>query len=320
MLEALGLSTVNESVYRAMLTHPALDVAGLAAHLDLDPAQVHAALDVLADLALVRLDDTGGTARAVRPQTGLAALLAKVEADIAVRQQQIEAVRAAIADIAVTHEQHEVVLRLEGIDAVRDRLAELARTATTECLSFSPGGAQPADTLHAEAPLNAAALERGVRIRNVYQDSFRNDPATLAHARRMATLGSESRTVPTLPMRLIIVDRSIALTPIDPREPRLGALELRSPGLVAGLLALFDQVWQQGSPFGEVPGARAGEPTPQEKALLHLFADGHTDESAARQLGISARSVQRLMNALTERLQASSRFQAGVEASRRGWI
>ncbi|MFI7574860.1 LuxR C-terminal-related transcriptional regulator [Micromonospora sp. NPDC049497] len=320
MLEALGLSATDESVYLTMIAQPTLDVAGLADHLHIDQSQVHRALDTLAGLALIRLDGPGGTARAVRPKTGLAALLTRVEADIAVRQRQIEAARTAIADLATTHEQQEVAIRLEGIETVRERLDELARTATVECLSFTPGVAQPTDTLQSEAPLNAAALERTVRIRNVYQDSFRNDPATLAHARRMAALGSESRTVPTLPMRMVIVDRSIALTPIDPQQPRLGALELRSPGLVAALLALFEQVWEQGIPFGDSPGKPSTALGPQEKALLRLYAAGHTDESAARQLGVSARSVQRLMNSLTDRLQASSRFQAGVEAARRGWI
>ncbi|WP_433391706.1 hypothetical protein [Micromonospora sp. KLBMP9576] len=142
----------------------------------------------------------------------------------------------------------------------------------------------------------------------------------LAHAQRMGALGSQSRTVPSLPMCLVIVDRRIALTPIDPAEPRLGALELRNPGLVAGLMALFDQVWHHGRPFGDAQAPSDEGLAPQDRALLRLFSDGHTDASAARQLGVSARSVQRLMNALTDRLQANSRFQAGVEAVRRGWI
>jgi hypothetical protein len=180
-----------------------------------------------------------------------------VEAEVSLRQQQIEAVRRTVARLADEHEQLETVIRLDGLEAVRERLTQLADSARFECLSFSPGGPQPADTTGAEAPLNSAALSRGVRIRNVYQDSYRNDPATVTHARAMAALGSQSRTVPTLPMRLVVVDREVALVPTDPQQPREGALEIRSTGLVAGLVALFEQVWQQGTPLGDARrGAR----------------------------------------------------------------
>lgn len=321
MLVNLGLSQQDEAVYRTMLEHPHLGVVDLAEHLDIAQDAVRTALDNLADLALVRPSSRGF--RAVRPQAGLMPLLAQAEAEVAVRQRQIEATRAAIATIASAYEdrdQRESNIRLDGIDAVRDRLAELARDTKRECLSFTTGGAQAPDTIFAEKPVNQLALERDVTIRNVYQESFRNDPATLAYARWMAELGSQSRTVPTLPMRLVIVDREIALVPIDPNDPLVGALELRSPGVVAGLVALFEQVWDSGTPFGEAPARNAHGLVPQERDLLKLLAAGHTDESAARKLALSVRSVQRMMTALTERLQAASRFQAGVEATRRGWV
>ncbi|MEH1056399.1 LuxR C-terminal-related transcriptional regulator [Micromonospora sp. CPCC 206171] len=323
MFDLLGLSAEHEAVYRAMLQRPDLNVAGLADHLGVPPEQVTAALDVLADLALIRLAPQRDQARVVRPQAGLMALLAKVEADVAVRQRQVEATRAAIAAIATAHDdQHQAAEGrvLDGIESVRDRLAELAHSARTECLSFTTGGAQAPDTIQAEAPLNQQALQRGVRIRNVYQDSFRNDPATLAHARLMAGLGGQSRTTPTLPMRMVIVDREIALVPIDPGNSRQGALELRSPGVIAGLIALFEQVWHSATPFGERTAADDQGLTPQERELLRLLAAGHTDESAARKLAVSVRSVQRMMTSLTERLGAASRFQAGVQAASRGWV
>jgi DNA-binding NarL/FixJ family response regulator len=40
----------------------------------------------------------------------------------------------------------------------------------------------------------------------------------------------------------------------------------------------------------------------------------------ARKLGISERTVRRLVSDLTERLGATSRFQAGVCAVRLGWL
>ncbi|MFE9201940.1 LuxR C-terminal-related transcriptional regulator [Micromonospora sp. NPDC007230] len=323
MFDLLGLSTQHEMIYRAMLQRPDLNIAGLAEHLAVSGDQVREALDVLADLALIRLDPQGEHARVVRPQAGLMALLAKVEADVAVRQRQVEATRAAIAAIATAHDDRHQAAEgriLEGVDSVRERLAELAHTTRTECLSFTTGGAQTSDTMEAERPLNQVALQRGIRIRNVYQDSFRNDPATLAHARWMASLGGQSRTTPTLPMRLVIVDRETALVPIDPDNSGQGALELHSPGVIAGLVALFEQVWRAATPFGEQTAPDTHGLTPQERELLLLLSSGHTDESAARKLAISLRSVQRMMTSLTERLGAASRFQAGVHAGRRGWV
>jgi DNA-binding CsgD family transcriptional regulator len=322
MLEPLGLSHRHEVVYRAMLNNPGLGATALAELLEVAIEDVREALDGLADLALIRMDGSE-VPRAVRPQVGLMALLGKVEADIAVRQQQIEAIRAAISAIAVAHDEETADApprRLSGIDAVRERLMELSQEARTECLSFSTGGGQAPDTIEAEKPLNEAALARGLSIRNLYLDSFRNDPNTMAYARWMAERGGESRTVPTLPMRMVVVDRELALVPVDPAEPRAGALEVRSPGVVAGLVALFTQMWEQGTPFAEPPPRDAHGLTTQERELVRLLATGCTDEAAARRLAVSVRSVQRMMTALTEKLDASSRFQAGVEAHRSGWI
>jgi DNA-binding NarL/FixJ family response regulator len=121
-------------------------------------------------------------------------------------------------------------------------------------------------------------------------------------------------------MRLVIVDREAAVVPLHPDRPLDGALELRQPGVVAGLVALFEQVWATGTPFGEATPRDERALSPSEQTLIRLLAGGHTDESAARKLAVSLRSVQRMMTALTERLGAASRFQAGVEAARRGWL
>lgn len=121
-------------------------------------------------------------------------------------------------------------------------------------------------------------------------------------------------------MRLVVVDRETALVPVDPDDSRRGALELRAPGVVAGLVALFEQVWHVATPFGEQTVPDGQGLTPPERELLRLLGAGHTDESAARKLSVSLRSVQRMMTTLTERLGAASRFQAGVHASQRGWL
>ncbi|WP_197364098.1 response regulator transcription factor, partial [Streptomyces clavuligerus] len=60
--------------------------------------------------------------------------------------------------------------------------------------------------------------------------------------------------------------------------------------------------------------------TPQQSVALHLLADGHTDDSVAKRLGVSPRTARRMANDLMERLEARSRFEAGVRAVQRGWL
>ena len=54
--------------------------------------------------------------------------------------------------------------------------------------------------------------------------------------------------------------------------------------------------------------------------LLQQLAAGAQDEQIARRLGVSLRTVRRRVADLMSELGAESRFQAGVEASKRGWI
>ncbi len=69
----------------------------------------------------------------------------------------------------------------------------------------------------------------------------------------------------------------------------------------------------------EPPGEPAGL-LPHERELLRILAAGHSDETAARRLGVSVRTVRRMMAGICERLDARSRFQAGILAARQGWI
>jgi DNA-binding NarL/FixJ family response regulator len=54
--------------------------------------------------------------------------------------------------------------------------------------------------------------------------------------------------------------------------------------------------------------------------LLGQLAAGAKDEQIARALGMSLRTVRRRVAEVTHELGAQSRFQAGVEAVRRGWV
>lgn len=324
MLQALGLSPDAETVYRTALRHPDHGVGALAADTSLTENDVREALDELAVLALLKPSaDFNGRMRPVSPDVGLTTLLASVEAELASHRAQLEATRAEIGAIAAEHRSPlpaEVATRLDGLDAVRTRLEVLQRETRTECLSLNPGGAHRPDAREAAAPLNEEALRRGVTIRAVCQDSFRNDTGTLAYARRLIECGSQMRTVPTVPVQMIIVDRRTAVVPLEADTPRAGALEVHSAGIVTALQTFFEQIWQAGTPLGNEVLRDSNDCTPGERSLLQMTAAGYTDEAAARKLGVSLRTVRRMMAQLMERLDATSRFQAGVHAAKLGWL
>ena len=67
-------------------------------------------------------------------------------------------------------------------------------------------------------------------------------------------------------------------------------------------------------------GQRPAEGAGDQRLLLGQLAGGAKDEQIARALGLSVRTVRRRVAELLVELGAESRFQAGVEAVRRGWI
>ncbi|WP_344469295.1 helix-turn-helix transcriptional regulator [Kitasatospora kazusensis] len=328
MLAVLGLDTTTEAVYSGMLADPEGGVDDLCRRLALPETSVREALDRLADLQLLRASrDVAGALRPVSPALGLELILRRQEEDLRRRQQELALSKAAAA-LAVSEyaaltpgTTADGAERLLGLDAIQAKLEVLAEEVTRECLSVMPGGAQSQASLDASRALDAGAMARGVDLLTLYQDSVRNDAPTFEYAHWMTETGGEVRTCPTLPPRMLIFDREVAVVPIDPANTRLGALCTREPGIVASLVALFDQTWQTGVPLGaDQPQESGSGLTSGEQELLKLLAAGLTDDAAGKRLGVSVRTVRRLMAALMERLDASSRFEAGLKAAQRGWL
>lgn len=327
MLDLLGLDAVAESVYRGILAKPR-DVADLSRQLDLTPDAVRAALDRLSEMALVRASTEGGSRlHAVSPHVGMEILLARQQADLASRQQRLEASRAAAAQLILEYDGRDTgsavdpgVRYLDGLDSIRDHLANLRGQVTQELLTFAPGGPQTAENMNASRPLNQQLLERGVQMRTVYLDSIRGCPQTMEYARWLVAQGSQVRTVPSLPNRMIIYDRTSAIIAADTGNTAAGAVEVTSQGMVATLYTLFESVWQSGDCLDTRARPDPGELTRQQAEALKLLAQGCTDETIAHRLGVSSRTARRIASGLMAYLGAQSRFQAGVHAVQRGYL
>jgi DNA-binding CsgD family transcriptional regulator len=322
-LASLGLPAGPEAVYRVALVRATWTVEDLSSTAGsvtgLSEGEVAAALDALRDLGLVQPSTQEADLRVVAPAVALQTRLEDLRQSVQDAQARVAQTTHALDALQDSYtsardvQLEQSVERLTGLDAIRSRLEQLARDAQREVLSFMPGGAHSAAVMEASRPLDQAALESGVNMRNVYLHSALNDQATAQYLRWLRELGAETRTVAVLPMRMLVIDREVAVIPSDAEDPRAGALVLRSPGMMTALLALFESVWAASRPISAPRPAAAVELSDTEIQVLRLLAAGATDEGAARQLGVSVRTVRRLTSALLVRFSARSRFELGLK-------
>jgi DNA-binding CsgD family transcriptional regulator len=185
---------------------------------------------------------------------------------------------------------------IEDPTGLRDRVDQLSGSARHSICALQPAvaGHRPADR----------ARPRAIPTRLVVESGSAGEYGNVL-----------VRCSPSpLPYRMVIVDEAIAVATGPSSAGRGVAMVVEEPVLVQGLLCLFETTWAACSP------ASRDYPTLDERNLLERMAAGSTDESIARRLGISDRQVRRRIARLLDQLGVSSRFAAGAEAVRRGWL
>jgi DNA-binding CsgD family transcriptional regulator len=158
------------------------------------------------------------------------------------------------------------------------------------------------------------AVASGRRSRAIYPArAAREAPEALA---ARAAQGEEVRVTDDLPTRLFVIGTTHAIVP-EPLgfadEPRI---LVRQGAIVSALTLLFELYWQRSVAVPELLGSRPEQRT----ILLRQLASGAKDEHIARTLGIGLRTVRRQVADLMIELGVDTRFQAGAEAVRRGWL
>jgi DNA-binding CsgD family transcriptional regulator len=279
-------------------------------------AEVAREVDRLAELRLVRVVDD--TVYAEPPDLTLGRLVSEHEERVRAEEQALSRVRLSIPQYVLDHESRQVAWDPILIDAVETR--DLVATMET-LLDNSEGTlrfARPDQFNLAQGVqfdhLVLRALGAGRASRVIYPERIRDDLPELVVARGEA--GEQVRLLPVVPLRLAIFGTGAAVIAehFDRTEGR--RLVIRQPAIVQLTIELFDQYWQRAV---TVPGLGAvvGD---GDRQLVEMLAAGAKDEQIARALGVSLRTVRRRVAALLADLGVRSRFQAGVEAMRRGWV
>jgi hypothetical protein len=236
--------------------------------------------------------------------------LVRLRDQMQVLQQQYRSSLPFTGDVA---ELVKVVTDRDEIGALSMEMVLAAETdvASLETEHFS----RPPDPKSART-LPADLVARGVRFRNIYSRAVLEQiPGSAQMLRTSIASGWDCRVHPTLPMKLIVVDRAAALLPLGPTGME-GALVVRAPVVVAAVREYFELLWSRSVP---APGNRAKLPREPDE-VLRLLLTGMTDAAIARHLDISERTVRRHVGALQERLGATNRVTLAVAAVRGGWL
>jgi hypothetical protein len=159
----------------------------------------------------------------------------------------------------------------------------------------------------------------GHQVRKLYSPAALADEHSREHLTELADRGAQVRIAATaLPHETIIIDRRFAiLAGLDSPGGREYTLTT-SPTVVGGVYALFEAAWETADDLKVLLRGEQPQLDAEGRKVLRALGSGATDESAARELGMSLRTYRRRVAELLATLDAGSRFQAGVRAGELG--
>ncbi|MGW3497592.1 helix-turn-helix domain-containing protein [Streptomyces sp. NPDC001020] len=328
-LQAIGLPASAERAYLVLVEGGALTLAGIAEVLETTSREATEVVARLSALGLVetvpRDGDTPTKVRACPPADPLGNLADERARQAAALRESSEALSRFWRDHHPDSAGYvEVVRTAAAIEAVRRRVHDEAlRSVRALSVGFSVARSGRVTVL--DGALEAMA--DGIEYRVVYRAQALSDPDVREVVQTCAEAGEQARVFPDLPLSLAICDEEFCVVNIPvPRPGQAHAMVVRRSGLLDSLIGVFESYWRLAVPLPALDDAAGADEAPSPNApeetrrLLMYLSSGLTDESIAREFGISERTLARRIARLQEIVGAQTRFQLGVQATRRGWL
>lgn len=216
---------------------------------------------------------------------------------------------------------------LVGVDEIGGHVVALHRAATSRlwlALDASPAVLKLLERA-AQNP-SLLSVRDGAEVRLVLDTALLDNAAALAHAERSRASGHHVAVVNGLPFGAVVADSAVGLVDLSIHdEAGEGSFEVHLAPPVRALSRLLQEIWGLSTPYlpgleDVVGGADRLPLAERDQRILALLTTGASDKVIARQTGVSVRTVERRVRWLMDHLGAATRFQAGVQAARRGWI
>ncbi|MEV5507973.1 helix-turn-helix transcriptional regulator [Streptomyces orinoci] len=320
-LDVLDPDSRRGRIYRLLISHPGAPARLLAAQAGLSEAVVLAVLEELAAEGIAVT--TGPEPRCWEALSPLQVVETLLQREAA-RQAELRRTGAELERLyrfarrdAGHYGALEVVQGNAQVLTVVRRLQTAARRQVR--VIDMPPYSGPPDHYPVQETLQRERMAAGVVYRVIYHGSAFDDPIAGPNMARMIEAGEQARTLHEPPMKLALGDDDLAVITLAADDrPGAIALLIHPSSLFRALSNVFETLWNLA-----VPASAAGVDTridARDRQILTLMASGATDDAIARRLGLGRRTVVRRVSALVSGLGATTRFQAGVQAARRGWL
>lgn len=319
LLHVAGIEPLEERLYRTLLASSPMSLPELAEAVGVPAGLLRGPVERLHKVGFVTtLADEADLYVPVPPDLALHLVVSREELKLRRRLDELSRLRGAapklsrqlVGDIRETYD--DVVHVVEGAPLVRQKIGDVAMLATSQVRRLEP------------MPLTEEPVETqgDVPQKVVYERSALDDDALLDFVQDRQRHGEEVRLLPRPPARIVIADDDLAFVALDDQPDRIRGVLIHPSPLLTSIVTLFDLLWGRAIPLDGPDAQRedAWRISEDDAALLRLLAAGLKDQAIARHLGIGLRTVVRRIGNLSRALDAETRFQAGLQAARRGLL
>lgn len=264
--EELGLGPAESRVIVALLQAGPLKSSQLAKAAKVPRTGIYELVETLQEKGLVQRMPSGGPAMWTTP--GRDKIIDRLHtATVAAQQERLQqhALRATMLRELLS----EALPAPEPVNLpyvhiitcpaeMREDHERLLAEATHETLAFTrpPFSTEPVGVHTA----TIAALDRGVSMRVLYQAAQAEDPEAIAFrasADDYKSAGVQARVADVLPVKLLVVDRRVAVLALDNPHPSVDGigitLLIEHPAFATLAAELFELYWAAGRPYGDEP-------------------------------------------------------------------
>ena len=254
-LTRLGLTSYEAKAYLALIRRDSFTAAQVARQSGLPRQRIY---DVLASLVQKGLASArpGNVVKyaATAPELAIDLLLTAHRDDLARMERDA---RTMVGDLKPAFEAGQTHTDpLEYIEVLRDRrainerFAELQAAVKQEILVFT----KPPYATPPQENVEGLEVSQAHEARSLYEFSVFDEPAVIRGVQRFVEAGEQARFVPSLPLKLVIIDETIVMFGME--DPVAGSSDLtivvvEHRSLAGVLKKAFEAFWEGGLSFDE---------------------------------------------------------------------